>query len=434
MTAQNELDRALGAWFDAEAAPAPPPEPLVRILETTSGQRPRPSFVAGIGSHWVGGSTSGVRAGIASLRPVFVVALVALLALALVGGAVLVGSRLVAPLLPKQHTYSDEFIQAPDLPRAMGWPLVAPLLDGRVLVTGVPNNGEDPTPIALLYDPLTGVSTPVGPLVAGFVGSVAVRLLDGRVLIMGDRAAQIFDPTTMRFAPVGAMVDPRVDYAVALLHDGRVLLAGGSGVGGFLSSAELFDPDSLTFSPTGPMGTPGYGGPMATLPDGRVFAASIPAEVYDPTTGSFSAAGSMSTPFRVSSVISLPDGRVIVFGSAGYAIKHPHAGVWDPTSLTFLTAVDPPGQVHSATLLDDGRILLIGGQFPGRDPIWSGIYDPATGVTTLNQAPEAWWPTATRLSDGRVLLVGGLRDGEFHVGPNGGMEDAPAVPTVQIFR
>ena len=42
--------------------------------------------------------------------------------------------------------------------------------------------------------------------------------------------------------------------------------------------------------------------------------------------------------------------------------------------------------------------------------------------------------TRARLPDGRVLLVGGLRDGGFHDGPNGGMHDAPAVPTVEIFQ
>ena len=98
MTAQNDLDRTLGAWFGAEAAPAVPPEPLARIIESTRGQRPRPSVVAGIGSHAVGaGPTSGAIGRAASLRPALVIALVALMVLALAGGALLVGGRLVAP-------------------------------------------------------------------------------------------------------------------------------------------------------------------------------------------------------------------------------------------------------------------------------------------------------------------------------------------------
>ena len=42
MTAQHDLDRTLGAWFGTEAAPAPPPEPLARILEIDARRRPRP--------------------------------------------------------------------------------------------------------------------------------------------------------------------------------------------------------------------------------------------------------------------------------------------------------------------------------------------------------------------------------------------------------
>ena len=39
MTAQNDLDRTLSAWFGAEAAPAVPPEPLARSIETTRARR-----------------------------------------------------------------------------------------------------------------------------------------------------------------------------------------------------------------------------------------------------------------------------------------------------------------------------------------------------------------------------------------------------------
>ena len=48
MTAQNDLDRTLGAWFGAEAAPAVPPEPLARIIESTRG---RPAAAVARGRH-----------------------------------------------------------------------------------------------------------------------------------------------------------------------------------------------------------------------------------------------------------------------------------------------------------------------------------------------------------------------------------------------
>jgi hypothetical protein len=205
MTAQNDLDRILGAWFHGDAATTRPPEPLARVIETTRTIRPRPAFVAWIGSSWIGaGETNGVRAGIASLRPAFVVALVALLALALAGGAVLVGSRLVEPS-PTPHVYRNELVAAPGLPAPIGSATVVTLLDGRVLVM---SNSRLPNK-ALLYDVSTGVSVPAGPMVSPdrMLGS-AVRLRDGRVLVTGDGAPEVFDPATLRFGPAGPMAGP----------------------------------------------------------------------------------------------------------------------------------------------------------------------------------------------------------------------------------
>ena len=106
MTAENDLDRTLGAWFQADAMAAPPPEPLARVLASTRGIQPRPAMVAGLGSGWVGArSSNGTRGGVAGPRPhafrlVGPALLVALLAAALVGTLVLLGSRLVTPQPP----------------------------------------------------------------------------------------------------------------------------------------------------------------------------------------------------------------------------------------------------------------------------------------------------------------------------------------------
>jgi hypothetical protein len=113
MTAQNDLDRALGAWFDGEATATPPPEPLARALESTRTIRPHPALTARVGSRWVGAaSTSGPWIGVAGLRPAVVVALVALLALALVGSALLVGSFLAKPPTLPRSGYDAIFLRA----------------------------------------------------------------------------------------------------------------------------------------------------------------------------------------------------------------------------------------------------------------------------------------------------------------------------------
>ncbi len=410
MTAQNDLDRTLGAWFHGDATSTPPPEPLARAIEATRSVRPRPALVAWIGSAWIGaGGANGFRGGIASLRLALVMMLVALLAVALAGGAVLVGSRLLPPP-PSPHVYLNELVAAPDLPTPMGAPTVATLLDGRVLVLG---NSRLPT-TALLYDPSTGVSIPVGPLVSPdrMLGS-AVRLRNGRVLVTGDGVSEVFDPTTLQFAPVGPMVTARSFPELAPLPDGRVLVAGGvqPGAETRLRSAELFDPDTQSFSPTDAMSFDV--GPIGTLPDGRVYVASSPnAEVYDPRSGTFAFAGVI--PGGVTGATALPDGRVVIIGVTGLQ-SGGYVGIWDPTRQAYRQLYGGSPPLFAATLLDDGRVLVTG----GRGTAWAGVLDPATEQMTPVSAPAATRPASTRLLDGRVLIVGGLET---------------ALPTVQIFQ
>jgi hypothetical protein len=363
---------------------------------------------------WRLASTPGTR--------VFVPLLIGLLLVALAGGALLVGSRLLTPPpLPMRHTYLNELVPAPDLPSPMTATLVT-LADGRVLVMGSDFKvGHDFT--AVVYDPASGASVSAGPVVAPgqWVGS-GLLLRDGRVLILGDGVAQVFDPATMRFAAVGPAVTPRSGGSAALLLDGRVLIAGGFPPGGTagdvpaLRSAELFDPVTMTSTPTGSTGTPTGGGPMVTLPDGRVFMATDPAdEIYDPATGTFDVASATSSGGGGMPVV-LRDGRVALFGSTGL-YDGGRVQVWDPTSRSFATR-DLAEPISGAALLDDGRVLLIG-MCRGRPTGWTGVYDPVTGVTTPTPGTRACRPASTPLADGRVLIVGGIE---------------PAVSTVEIFR
>jgi hypothetical protein len=449
-TFESLLTGQLRAYAEAGVRPI---DRFAIAEETIAGGRALPRWRRG----WSLAPTRGNRV----LMPL----LVGLLLAALAGGALLVGSRLLAPRTPP-HTYVNELVSAPDLSLPMAHPALVPLLDGRVLVIGDDGDGGGTGTRALVYDPATGVSAPTGPLVSSDSLGVesTVRLKDGRVLVIANTfadpqqdATQVFDPSTRRFTRVGSRITPRTGAAVALLPDGHVLFAGGtpSGQDGATSSAELFDPDTLAFSPTGSMGTSRSMHSMAVLPDGRVFVSPgesrTTVETYDPRTGTFSGAGTMSSYFHGNMAIALPDGRVVVLGGSSLSGQG-FAEVWDPTSLTFSPGCRPrpcpvlapdggmmaaesdlPGPVTSATLLDDGRILLAGEQRIGEQTAsWSGTYDPTTGVTTPIQTTRAWDPRATRLADGRVLVVGGLTDGRTDHG-EGGMS-APAVTTVEIFQ
>jgi Tol biopolymer transport system component len=102
MTGHDDFDRTLVGWFEADARSPAPADGLERVLDATRRRRPRPAWLAGPGSRWVGqapdaGSSSGARA-VPRLGLRWSTVLILLLAiLALVGGAILVGARLFPP-------------------------------------------------------------------------------------------------------------------------------------------------------------------------------------------------------------------------------------------------------------------------------------------------------------------------------------------------
>src|SRR3712207_1266527 len=88
----------------------------------------------------------------------------------------------------------------------------------------------------------------------------ATLLDDGRVLVTGgtrtgsngsvvNREAELYDPKTGTFSPTGPMSVPRLFHAAVRLNDGRVLILGGETEGNVtLASAEIYDPKTGTFT------------------------------------------------------------------------------------------------------------------------------------------------------------------------------------------
>ncbi|MEP6638753.1 MAG: hypothetical protein ABJC39_05325 [Chloroflexota bacterium] len=446
MTAQNDLDRTLGAWFGAEAAPAPPAEPLARILETTRARRPRPSLVADIGSHWVvaGGSTTGVRGGIwgsgrIGLTPLGALLLLLALLSALGGAFLLAGSHRTLPAVvaptasptsaptpapsiapvavasPEGPSDPPLVFPSPSLEPApgqavqtrvsdthygQGEPLMVTLADGRVLivsnVSGVP--GE-------VFDPSTGRFTVTDPgRATGEGGGVLLR--DGRaLLVMYDSNAIIstvflFDPMTMSWAPVDAPgyqggerdadgLKIRRYPTLTLLHDGRVLLSGGEvnllggGEGTVVESAALFDPVTETISPTGSMVHPRMGHSATMMADGRVLVA-----------GGW---GPCPRPPAVLQSCGMPDLR-------DAEIYDPATGAFTPTG-----GMSSIQGANEGLSLPDGRVLVLpiytdgSGGVDGLGPV--EIYDPSSETFALAATTPYRVRTATLLPDGRVFLT-----------------------------
>jgi hypothetical protein len=254
--------------------------------------------------------------------------------------------------------------------------------DGRVLVVGGLDMAGSWGTTWQLYDPATAGFSRTGP--TGMVADAAARLRDGRVLVLGEAAAEVYDPASGASEALGEIA-PADMRSATLLDDGRVLVVS-NGAGGPDAWAEVFDPISSTFSTTGdPIGpTPdvesaillddgrvllvgGYG-PGGGCPPTRAISA---AEVFDPVTGTFSMAGSMATPRFGASTTRLADGRVLVAGgllsprSKCGAVPKPlsSAEVYDPLARRFAPtgSMAVPRAGHAGVALEDGGVLVVGG-------------------------------------------------------------------------
>ena len=112
-------------------------------------------------------------------------------------------------------------------------------------------------------------------------GHTSVRLLDGRVLVVGgasdenERSAEIYDPDTGTWSATGNMLKPHsgfLAFPATLLRDGRVLVGDADDPGALdpTFGAEVYDPDSGTWTPTGRM-IKANPGTATLLRDGRVL-------------------------------------------------------------------------------------------------------------------------------------------------------------------
>ncbi len=270
------------------------------------------------------------------------------------------------------------------------------LADGRVLVAGGMLDG--PVRDAILFDPVSGTSTVTGPMTVARAGHAAVRLPEGRVLIMGGRdaerslaTAELFDPTTASFSPTGSMATEReteLDLAITatVLPSGRVLIRGGG------TSDELYDPSSGRFGRNPSVGSQ-ESGSVLLLDDARIRQYDLasgwleditPADPPELVRAFGERCAKLAWDCQTGHVYTLlADGTVLRTGGKIAAVEPPGAErkyrwadqtigeIVDPSS----KAVTPTGPFaqprtgHTATLLPDGRVLIIGGRDPDQEPM-----------------------------------------------------------------
>jgi hypothetical protein len=176
------------------------------------------------------------------------------------------------------------------------------------------------------------------------IGPCAVRLADGRVLVMGGARAEpssgnvlasceIYDPKTNTWTPTGSLHSPRRAFRAVVLNDGKVLAIGGDSgpvKGRFaeMAKCEVYDPATGEWNPTGSLMHPRWGPTATVLADGRVLATGGmrlrggrlgSTELYDPATREWTEGPPLKQARNGHRAITLNDGRVLIVGGySGY--------------------------------------------------------------------------------------------------------------------
>ena len=106
MTDHDDLERTIAGWLEDRAQSSGPVEGFERVLDATRRQRPRPGWLAAVGGRWIGdaGRTGRGLGGtrLTRLDLSWSTALVVLLlALAIVGGSILVAAQIAPQPAPR---------------------------------------------------------------------------------------------------------------------------------------------------------------------------------------------------------------------------------------------------------------------------------------------------------------------------------------------
>jgi hypothetical protein len=297
------------------------------------------------------------------------------------------------------------------------------LADGRVLSFGGLDQSGAPIADATLYDPATGGTTSVGPLLSPRAGAAVALLSNGKVLVVGGLSvidltdpttffngilgtSELFDPATNAFTAGPTLLEKKAFATATLLNNGQVLVAGGLGVIPFVNlpfvsnTAYVYNTNN-TFGFFPKIFTDGRMFHDATkLADGRVL-----------LTGGITA--------DLTGVLQTGDLTQIVFGTLGTS---PLYTTSSGGSFSNGPALGSTRAFHTATRLLGGQVLVAGGISGSLDiaAILAGnIQLPATlastelvSATSALAGPALSTPRAGASAlldpvDGRVVILGG---------------------------
>lgn len=163
----------------------------------------------------------------------------------------------------------------------------------------------------------------IGALEKWRFNPVASLLPDGRVLVAGGRArkawlmsTEILDPNSGKSERAGAIKQERALHTTVKLVDGRVLVVGGGS-----KSLEIYEPKRKAWGVVGSLKADAVSVAAVQLKDGRVYIAggeltdrralSKDAFFWDPKTGKLSPSTALKQGFKGSAYVA-DDGRIVV--------------------------------------------------------------------------------------------------------------------------
>ncbi len=220
-----------------------------------------------------------------------------------------------------------------------------PLPDGRILIVGGVGRGWSFLSSAELFDPGTGRSEVVGPLSVSRESHTATPLADGRVLVVGGHrgrrqamevyaSAELYDPATRRFQAAGHLTTARHKHDAVRLPDGRVLVIGGADRTDrrYYATTEVFNPVSARFEPGPSMASARYKiqGTSVRLASGDVLvpAGARTAELLNQRSFTFRPVpGDFPAAYFFATATPLSTGDVVIVGGYG-ASNENTGGVW----------------------------------------------------------------------------------------------------------
>jgi hypothetical protein len=307
--------------------------------------------------------------------------------------------------------------------------------DGRVLVAGGIKivNGMMTARLssAEIFDPASNTFSPVASMGTSRQNAAAVLLGNGRVLVSGgfggtgafhnwQSSAEVFDPATGVFSPVGSMVVGRGMHTLTRLFNNKVLVVGGYTGFAALSSAELYDSVTHTFTATGSMSQARMSHTATLMPLGNVLVtggtdfsstlSSVESFTASGNSGSFAPAGSMTVARQQHSATMLLNGKLLVTGgtnNTGASLASAEITGLNGSGFTALPAMPSARAGHVSTVLSNGTILIAGGRAAGSNLQSAVLFDPFF-TSTSSMVVQRTEHTASRLASGQVLVAGGL--------------------------